>query len=192
MHDQELNRTGSNRLFVPLSRFDDALQEAAQADKLIEQETGGEDVLEDRLPLLGVPISIKESLSLQGIFQTLLKISCPSPPILLRINESCFDHVMKISLLFWVHFMQQLRISLLFFSGMPHGVGVVSRRNFIQSTDPPVVAYLKRAGAIPMGVTNTPEVCLWYESNNRLTGITNNPYNLERIAGGSSGLKLLA
>ncbi|XP_010746554.1 fatty-acid amide hydrolase 2-B [Larimichthys crocea] len=117
-------------------RFDDALQEAAQADKLIEQETGGEDVLEDRLPLLGVPISIKESLSLQG---------------------------------------------------MPHGVGVVSRRNFIQSTDPPVVAYLKRAGAIPMGVTNTPEVCLWYESNNRLTGITNNPYNLERIAGGSSG-----
>ncbi|KAE8279205.1 Fatty-acid amide hydrolase 2-A [Larimichthys crocea] len=87
-------------------RFDDALQEAAQADKLIEQETGGEDVLEDRLPLLGVPISIKESLSLQG---------------------------------------------------MPHGVGVVSRRNFIQSTDPPVVAYLKRAGAIPMGVTNTPE-----------------------------------
>lgn len=75
MHDQELNRTGSNRLFVPLSRFDDALQEAAQADKLIEQETGGEDVLEDRLPLLGVPISIKESLSLQGIFQTLLKKS---------------------------------------------------------------------------------------------------------------------
>ncbi|XP_042171317.1 fatty-acid amide hydrolase 2-A-like [Oncorhynchus tshawytscha] len=35
-------------------RFSLALQEAAQVDKLIEEETGGEDVLEDRLPLLGV------------------------------------------------------------------------------------------------------------------------------------------
>lgn len=48
-------------------RFSAALQEAAQVDKLIEEETGGEDVLEDRLPLLGVPISVKESFALQGI-----------------------------------------------------------------------------------------------------------------------------
>jgi hypothetical protein len=43
-----------------------ALQEAAQVDKLIEEETGGEDVLEDRLPLLGVPFTVKEAFSLQG------------------------------------------------------------------------------------------------------------------------------
>lgn len=49
-----------------LSRFAAALQEAAQVDKLIEEETGGEEVLEDRLPLLGVPLSVKESFSLQG------------------------------------------------------------------------------------------------------------------------------
>lgn len=48
-------------------RFSAALQEAAQVDKLIEEETGGEDVLEDRLPLLGVPISVKEAFALQGI-----------------------------------------------------------------------------------------------------------------------------
>lgn len=35
-------------------------------DKLIEEETGGEEVLEDRLPLLGVPLSVKHSYALQG------------------------------------------------------------------------------------------------------------------------------
>ena len=63
------NRIVSNSPCLPSSRFDAALQEAAQVDKLIEEETGGEDVLEDRLPLLGVPISIKESYALQGRFQ---------------------------------------------------------------------------------------------------------------------------
>lgn len=47
-------------------RFAAALQEAAQVDKLIEEETGGEDVLEDRLPLLGVPFTVKEAFALQG------------------------------------------------------------------------------------------------------------------------------
>lgn len=62
--------TKSNRWFCCLSvRFDAALQEAAQVDKLIEEETGGEEVLEDRLPLLGVPLSVKESFSLQGKIQ---------------------------------------------------------------------------------------------------------------------------
>lgn len=52
------------------SRFDAALQEAAQVDKLIEEETGGEEVLEDRLPLLGVPLSVKSSYAFQGTVQT--------------------------------------------------------------------------------------------------------------------------
>ncbi|XP_035770108.1 fatty-acid amide hydrolase 2-B [Neolamprologus brichardi] len=52
---------------VVKDRFAAALQEAAQVDKLIEEETGGEEVLEDRLPLLGVPLSVKESYALQGM-----------------------------------------------------------------------------------------------------------------------------
>lgn len=54
--------------FLP-SRFDAALQEAAQVDKLIEEETDGEEVLEDRLPLLGVPLSVKSSYAFQGTVQ---------------------------------------------------------------------------------------------------------------------------
>ncbi|XP_070785954.1 fatty-acid amide hydrolase 2-A-like [Enoplosus armatus] len=121
---------------VVKDRFDAALQEAAQVDKLIEEETGGEEVLEDRLPLLGVPLSVKECYALQG---------------------------------------------------MPYTVGLMSRRGVTATVDAPAVALLKRAGAIPLGVTNTSEMCMWSESHNHLHGITNNPYDLERIPGGSSG-----
>lgn len=65
------NRTGLSSLFLAPSRFDAALQEAAQVDKLIEEETGGEEVVADRLPLLGVPLSVKESYALQGKFSHL-------------------------------------------------------------------------------------------------------------------------
>jgi fatty acid amide hydrolase 2 len=49
------------------------------------------------------------------------------------------------------------------------------------------VGRLRAAGAIPLGVTNTSELCMWMESNNRVYGRTNNPYDLGRTAGGSSG-----
>lgn len=72
-------------------------------------------------------------------------------------------------------------------AGVALTAGLKSRKDAISTVDCPAVAQLKRAGAIPLVVTNTPEVCMWLESNNRLHGITNNPYNTERIAGGSSG-----
>lgn len=37
------------------------------------------------------------------------------------------------------------------------------------------------------GITNVPEFLLWWDTNNRLYGRTNNPYDLSRISGGSSG-----
>ena len=46
---------------------------------------------------------------------------------------------------------------------------------------------LKQAGAIPIGKTNCPEFLGNYESDNNIIGRTNNPWNLERTAGGSSG-----
>ena len=70
---------------------------------------------------------------------------------------------------------------------MPFTTGVISRRGVVASVDAPPVALLKRAGAIPLGVTNTSELCMWSEAHNHLYGVTNNPYNLERIPGGSSG-----
>ncbi|XP_073216683.1 fatty-acid amide hydrolase 2 isoform X3 [Lepidochelys kempii] len=71
--------------------------------------------------------------------------------------------------------------------GMPNTSGLVSRRNLISTSDALVVSRLKQAGAIPLGVTNCSELCMWYESNNNVYGRTNNPYDLQRIVGGSSG-----
>lgn len=75
-----------------------------------------------------------------------------------------------------------------FLPGMPNSTGLLTRKDLVSGVDAPSVALLKRAGAIPLGVTNCSELCMWLESHNHLYGITNNPYDLERIAGGSSGL----
>lgn len=72
-------------------------------------------------------------------------------------------------------------------AGMPFTTGLISRQGVVATVDAPPVALLKRAGAIPLGVTNTSELCMWLESHNHLYGITKNPYDLERIPGGSSG-----
>lgn len=74
-------------------------------------------------------------------------------------------------------------------TGMPNSGGLKSRARVLASVDAPPVALLKRAGAIPLGVTNTSEICMWMESSNHLYGITSNPYDLERMCGGSSGLE---
>ncbi|KAG7458462.1 hypothetical protein MATL_G00220410 [Megalops atlanticus] len=121
---------------VVKDRFSAALQEAAQVDQLIEEEGGGEEVLEERFPLLGVPFTVKESFALQG---------------------------------------------------MPNSAGLLARRAVISAGDAPPVALLKRAGAIPLGVSNCSELCMWLESHNRVYGSTSNPYDRRRIAGGSSG-----
>jgi aspartyl-tRNA(Asn)/glutamyl-tRNA(Gln) amidotransferase subunit A len=57
----------------------------------------------------------------------------------------------------------------------------------IPDTDATGVARLKRAGAILLAKTNLPEFAYWIESDNLLTGRTNNPWDLNRSAGGSSG-----
>ena len=71
--------------------------------------------------------------------------------------------------------------------GMPNTAGVVARRGVFAKRDATAVARLRAAGAIPIGVTNTSELCLWIEAENRLYGRTSNPYDPSRTAGGSSG-----
>jgi aspartyl-tRNA(Asn)/glutamyl-tRNA(Gln) amidotransferase subunit A len=53
--------------------------------------------------------------------------------------------------------------------------------------DAPVTARLREAGAVLLGKTATPEFGCKGETNSPLTGITRNPWNLDRTAGGSSG-----
>jgi aspartyl-tRNA(Asn)/glutamyl-tRNA(Gln) amidotransferase subunit A len=57
----------------------------------------------------------------------------------------------------------------------------------IPGKDAPAVARFKAAGAIPLAKTNLPEFSAWQETDNLLTGLTRNPWNLERTPGGSSG-----
>jgi amidase len=65
--------------------------------------------------------------------------------------------------------------------------GTLGRRNFIPRQDAPVVARLRAAGAVLLGKTNTPELTLSGETNNLIYGRSNNPHDLSRSPGGSSG-----
>jgi amidase len=61
------------------------------------------------------------------------------------------------------------------------------RTTFVPRQDATVVARLRAAGAILLGKTNTPELTLAGETDNLVYGRTNNPYDLSRTPGGSSG-----
>ena len=71
--------------------------------------------------------------------------------------------------------------------GMPNCSGLYRRRDHVATQDATAVARYRAAGAIVMGVTNVSELCMWMESDNRVYGRTNNPYDPTRIVGGSSG-----
>lgn len=77
--------------------------------------------------------------------------------------------------------------SCILLAGMPFTSGLRSRSEVVASVDAPPLTLLKKAGAIPLVTTNTSELCMWFESHNHLHGVTKNPYDLERIPGGSSG-----
>jgi len=65
--------------------------------------------------------------------------------------------------------------------------GTRLRAGHIAAEDAPLVARLRAAGAVILGVTNTPELLMAWETDNLLYGRTNNPWDLTRTAGGSSG-----
>jgi aspartyl-tRNA(Asn)/glutamyl-tRNA(Gln) amidotransferase subunit A len=57
----------------------------------------------------------------------------------------------------------------------------------IPTKDATVVTRFKAAGAIPLAKTNLPEFSAWQETDNLVTGLSRNPWNLDRTPGGSSG-----
>jgi Asp-tRNA(Asn)/Glu-tRNA(Gln) amidotransferase A subunit family amidase len=72
-------------------------------------------------------------------------------------------------------------------AGMLCESGTRLRAGFVPAQDAPLVARLRAAGAIVLGVTNTPELLMAWETDNLLYGRTNSPWDLERTPGGSSG-----
>jgi len=108
--------------------FETALIGAAQSDAKLAR---GE-----RRPLLGVPMTIKESFNLTGARTT------------------------------W---------------GLPEA------RDYRPAEDALIVSRVKAAGAVILGKTNVPVVLGDWQSFNPIYGVTNNPYDLKRTPGGSSG-----
>ncbi|CAL7952048.1 unnamed protein product [Xylocopa violacea] len=117
-------------------RFDIAIEEARTVDEFMAHTTKTEEELAQEMPLLGVPVTVKESIAVEGMSNT----------VGIKANVLCkADH------------------------------------------DATVVKMIRKAGAIILLVSNTPELCMFWESDNYVTGATWNPYNTTRVAGGSSG-----
>ncbi|XP_063987724.1 fatty-acid amide hydrolase 2-B-like isoform X1 [Diachasmimorpha longicaudata] len=118
------------------NRFDAALEEAREIDVSLKSGDKPEEVLKRETPLLGVPITVKESISV---------------------------------------------------AGMSHTAGRRTEEPVHALNDSDAVRRAKKAGAIPLLVSNTPEMCMCWETFNNVTGTTWNPYNTNRTPGGSSG-----
>ncbi|KAG8036967.1 hypothetical protein G9C98_004289 [Cotesia typhae] len=96
------------------NRFEAAIKEAREVDLLLKSGTRSEELLARDTPLLGIPVTVKESIAVE-------------------------------------------------------------------------VQRVRRAGGIIILVSNTPEMCMCWETYNNVTGTTLNPYDTRRTSGGSSG-----
>jgi amidase len=73
------------------------------------------------------------------------------------------------------------------YRGKPNSTGVPALANLVAPSDAPVVRNLKKAGAIIIGITNTPEFSFRGFTDNPLYGLTLNPWDENLTCGGSSG-----
>ncbi|MFO1135600.1 MAG: amidase family protein [Rhodoblastus sp.] len=73
------------------------------------------------------------------------------------------------------------------YQGRPNPNGVPALMNLVAPSDSPVVRNLKKAGAIVIGLTNTPEFSFRAFTDNPLHGLTLNPWDEAITCGGSSG-----
>jgi amidase len=71
--------------------------------------------------------------------------------------------------------------------GLPTCGGVLADRDRRSTVDAPHARALLEAGMTLMGKTNIPSACADWQANSPVYGRTNNPWNLERSPGGSSG-----
>lgn len=72
-------------------------------------------------------------------------------------------------------------------AGLPTTAGITTQKKAVAKRDADTVARLRAAGAIVLGKTNVPQLGLYAESDNPVYGCTNNPWDLQRSPGGSSG-----
>lgn len=117
-------------------RFAEAITEAQNVDKLISSKKISVEELKISKPLLGLPVTVKESIAVKG---------------------------------------------------MSNRAGSLFNNKIKSEIDATAITQVKNAGAIPLLVSNTPELCMNWETVNNITGRTCNPYDSRRTSGGSSG-----
>lgn len=71
--------------------------------------------------------------------------------------------------------------------GLPTTGGVVERAQAISEEDAPLAARVRAAGSVLLGKTNVPPYASDWQSSNPLFGRSNNPWDLGRTPGGSTG-----
>jgi amidase len=71
--------------------------------------------------------------------------------------------------------------------GLRTTVGMSMWKDFRSEHDAPVTIRVKRAGAVVMAKTNVPQMLADWQSSNPVYGRTNNPWDLSRTPGGSTG-----
>ena len=71
--------------------------------------------------------------------------------------------------------------------GQPCTWGIPEFKNAIARADAVAVRRLREAGAILLGATNVPKFLMDGQSFNEIYGVSNNPWDLARTPGGSSG-----
>jgi amidase len=72
-------------------------------------------------------------------------------------------------------------------AGLPTTWGFVPQKNFIAQADALAIERVKAAGGVILGKTNVPVALGDWQSYNEIYGTTNNPFDLGRTPGGSSG-----
>ena len=77
-------------------------------------------------------------------------------------------------------------------AGLPTTWGVPALANALAPLDAPVVERMRAAGGIPIARTNLPDMALRVHTDSSLYGLTRNPWNARRTAGGSSGGEAVA
>jgi amidase len=87
----------------------------------------------------------------------------------------------------WMHGMPQAIKDLSNAKGIRNTMGSPLMRDFVPQEDNLMVSRMKAAGAIVIGKTNVPEFGIGSHSFNEVFGVTRNPYDLAKTAGGSSG-----
>jgi Asp-tRNA(Asn)/Glu-tRNA(Gln) amidotransferase A subunit family amidase len=71
--------------------------------------------------------------------------------------------------------------------GLPCRYGSLTMADHVPRADAPSVARVRRSGAVILGMTNTSEFGFRGYTDNRVSGLTRNPWDTSRTPGGSSG-----